>query len=170
MGRLIEATHGVLFASVIFNRSRLDAKDLVEFWNSRYEVCELFYPKFNPSLDYYSKEMGSDLSRLLIVAKNKCDREALLAEKKWAYEMELSLSAPDGKRTVNIDPGIILPEQLLLATTKPYSHRIYIGKNIWLELTYIFRDKSYRALEWTYPDYADEEKIVFFNRMRSKLL
>ncbi|MGB9627809.1 MAG: DUF4416 family protein [Thermodesulfobacteriota bacterium] len=37
-------------------------------------------------------------------------------------------------------------------------------------MTLIYRDKSYRPLEWTYPDYRQEEVILLFNQFRKKYL
>jgi hypothetical protein len=57
-------------------------------------------------------------------------------------------------------------ENICLATTKPFTHRIYLGKGIWAEITLIYRGESYRRLEWTYPDYGSDELIGIFNNLR----
>jgi len=54
-----------------------------------------------------------------------------------------------------------------LATTKNRDHRIYIGQGIFAEVTLHFRGKSFRAWEWTYPDYATPEYIAIFNEIRA---
>ena len=72
----------------------------------------------------------------------------------------------DNKRLINIDIGYVAKEQVILATGKPYSHRIYLSEGVHAELVYTFQDKSFKSLPWTYPDYQDEEKIALFNRIR----
>ena len=55
---------------------------------------------------------------------------------------------------------------MVLATTKGYAHRIYLGKGIFADLTLLYENGSYRALRWTYPDYGSDELIGLFNRWR----
>jgi len=73
-------------------------------------------------------------------------------------------------RPVNLDPGIIEPSKLVLATTKNYAHRIYIGKKIYAEVTLIFEKGRWRPLEYTYPDYTQQVYLDFFARVRARLL
>jgi hypothetical protein len=67
---------------------------------------------------------------------------------------------------VNIDPGLLLPERLVLATTKAGSHRPYLGQGIYADVTLVFHKKTYQPLWWTYPDYSARETIVMLNRLR----
>ncbi len=67
----------------------------------------------------------------------------------------------DGKRQVNLDPGILSEERLILATGKNYTHRIYLRNGIYGDLTLIYGKGSYRTLPWTYPDYSDPRLIHF---------
>ena len=72
-------------------------------------------------------------------------------------------------RTVNIDPGYITLSKLVLASTKDYSHRIYIGKGIYAETTLRFIHGSFKPIDTTYPDYRTQLAIDFFNRTRDFL-
>ena len=71
-----------------------------------------------------------------------------------------------GKRRVNIDPGYISQSKLVLATTKDHSHRIYLGQGIFAEVTLRYYKGTFRAWEWTYPDYASPPYIAIFNHIR----
>lgn len=71
---------------------------------------------------------------------------------------------------VNIDIGFLTLENFVLATTKNYSHRIFIGQNIFADLTYHFHQGEFRSLPWTYPDYLDDQKKDFIKWGRSFLL
>lgn len=73
-----------------------------------------------------------------------------------------------GNRRINIDPGYICLEHAVLATTKGYAHRPYLREGIYVDLTLIYRNKSFQALEWTYPDYRQQEVIGLFNQFRKK--
>jgi hypothetical protein len=71
---------------------------------------------------------------------------------------------------LNIDPGLLSAERLVLATGKNYSHRIYLGQGIFGDLTLIYERGSFRPLAWTYPDYRQEEAIWMFNKIRERYL
>jgi hypothetical protein len=76
--------------------------------------------------------------------------------------------AEDGRRKINIDPGYLLPSRFILATGKDYSHRIYIGEQIYADLTLMFTKSGFKTLEWTYPDYASEQVFRFLGQVREK--
>jgi hypothetical protein len=60
---------------------------------------------------------------------------------------------------------------MILASTKNYAHRIYIGGGIYAQVDYIFRDKGKIDFNpWVYPDYKTTEYLDFFNKMRKELL
>jgi hypothetical protein len=82
-------------------------------------------------------------------------------EREWAV---------NSKRMVNVDLGIVTPENFILATTKNYAHRVFLGQNIFADLTFQCTDGQYQTLAWTYPDFKDPEKINFFNWCRTFLL
>ncbi len=71
-------------------------------------------------------------------------------------------------RRVNIDPGYIALERLVLATGKNYTHRIYLSKGIYADLTLVFHQGSFQTLAWTYRDYADTVVIGYFNEIRER--
>ena len=114
---------------------------------------------------YYAREMGWPLYRRFISFTElvPADRLAEIKLKTNAVEQQY---LSDGNRLVNIDPGFISPERLVLGTGKNYIHRVYLIKGIYADLTLVFQRKSFKPLEWTYPDYADQSAIDFFNGVR----
>lgn len=115
--------------------------------------------------DYYHKEMGTRLIRRLLSFTTQIHPGDLAAIKVKTNAMEEQL-ASDGKRTVNIDPGYVELSKVVLASTKNYSHRIYIGNGIYAEVTLIYKHGAYTVLEWTYPDYKTEMFREFFKKVR----
>ncbi|MEI8217519.1 MAG: DUF4416 family protein, partial [Elusimicrobiota bacterium] len=67
---------------------------------------------------------------------------------------------------MNIDPGYVTPAKVVLASTKDYSHRIYLSDGIYAEVTMMFQKGSYVFLPWTYSDYQSKAALQFFNRIR----
>ncbi|MCO4794062.1 MAG: DUF4416 family protein [Bacteriovoracaceae bacterium] len=158
-----------LFFAILWredNKNLESIKSLIqEKWG---KIISEYSPEYFPMKEYYQKEMGSPLSRIYLMVDGPHEREALLDTKVWAMEVERETSKNE-KRLINIDPGLICLEQLLLISTKPYSHRVYSGNNLYTELTYQFKDKTYESLPWTYPDYVQEETIQFFVKCRKLL-
>jgi len=89
--------------------------------------------------DYYTAEMGPDLIRRIV------SFESLF------------------------DPGYLSLGQIVLATTKSYSHRIYLRDGVWAEVTLRYHKGRYEKLEWSYPDYACGRYNDFWLEMRAKL-
>lgn len=102
---------------------------------------------------YYTPEMGEGLFRRFVTFRPLIPREFLVKIKRETNDIEEQF-AVEGRRRINIDPGYICAEHLILATTKGYTHRPYLGEGIHADLTLIYRDGEFRPLEWTYPDYA----------------
>jgi len=116
---------------------------------------------------YYAREMGWPLHRRFISFKKLIRPEDIVDAKLATNKVEKN-HLQDGRRQINIDPGYISLERLILATGKNYTHRIYLSKGIFADLTLIFHKGSFRPLEWTYRDYADPVAIDLFNNERER--
>ena len=70
----------------------------------------------------------------------------------------------DGKRCINLDPGYLTLAKIVLASTKDYSHRIYLKDGIHAEVTLIYskETKEYLPNINTYNDYKDERHKKIF--------
>jgi hypothetical protein len=119
--------------------------------------------------DYYESEMGSPLFRRVFAFKTLIEQQDLSQIKKFTNDIELKYSE-NGKRAVNIDPGYMLCERFVLATGKNYTHRIYIGNNIYADLTLIYQEGGFKKLPWTYPDYADKKMLSYLKNVRDKYI
>ena len=116
---------------------------------------------------YYAPEMGQPLQRRMLAFKNLIHQNQLAQIKRETNKLETQF-LENGSRTVNIDPGYLLLERLVLATGKNFSHRIYIGKGIYADLTLIYKQGRFESLPWTFPDYAGTQIQQFLQRVRSK--
>jgi len=123
--------------------------------------------------DYYREEMGRDLIKFFWAFQRPFPRGELAQAKLFtnALEEELGEYREGGlRRVVNLDPGYLTPAQLVLATTKDYSHRIYLGGGIHAEVTLIYHRGAFRPLDWTYPDYRTPLVLEFMEEVRRELL
>jgi len=118
---------------------------------------------------YYQKEMDGPLKRRIVSFQKLIDQTDIPDIKIFTNSLEQKL-ARDKMRTVNIDPGYLLPERFVLATGKNFTHRIYLDKGIYADLTLIFQKGSFQILPWTYPDYAHENIHIFLEKVRRNYL
>ena len=116
---------------------------------------------------YYEAEMGAPLFRRMLAFETMIKQSALSDIKLTTNDLELEYSK-NSKRMINLDPGYMLRERFVLATGKNYSHRIYIGKRIYADLTLVYTKGRFRKLPWTYPDYTEQNMLTYLERVRNK--
>jgi len=116
--------------------------------------------------DYYSAEMGTGLCKRLYSFEKLIDPIDLSEAKLFTNEIEQKYLV-EGKGIFNLDPGYLDLPKVVLASAKDFSHRIYIGKSIFAEITLSFVHNKYTFLPWTYSDYKTEGYLKFFYAMRN---
>ncbi|MEW6443996.1 MAG: DUF4416 family protein [bacterium] len=157
-----------LFCSLIYEEKLALAPvldRLVQHWGD----LEFLSPRLPfTHTTYYQREMGSPLLRRFATFEETQEQEALPGLKHTSRAVEACFASEDGRRRVNIDPGLLLPDKLVLATTKNSAHRPYLGMGIYADLTLTYYNKSYRPLPWTYPDYSSESLVAIVNALRDR--
>lgn len=118
--------------------------------------------------DYYEPELGPGLVRRWVAPGGAFDPGRLAEAKLAAGRIEQRL-AVEGRRQVNVDPGVLSLHSLVLASTKNYAHRIYLRDGVYAELSLIYRSGRFEPLEWTYQDYRSAECLEFLGRARAGL-
>jgi hypothetical protein len=117
--------------------------------------------------------MGTDLKRQFVSFAELFDPAQLPYLKRLTNDLENAvrrdLALPETRRPVNLDPGYMALSKLVLATTKDYSHRIYLREGIYAECTLRYHAGRWEPWPWTYPDYADTRYHPFFTRVRDGL-
>jgi hypothetical protein len=119
--------------------------------------------------DYYTQEMGPNLGRRLVAFLHLADPAQLANWKVFTNGIEEGFS-PGGRRMVNLDPGYVAKERLVLATGKNYTHRIYLDQGIYGDLTLIYSRGEFRPLPWSYPDYVQGDLPALLGLVRKKYL
>lgn len=123
--------------------------------------------------DYYKEQTGTNILRQFVSIERTISPGRLAKMKHKTNKIEQVLAGEiktDFPRPVNLDPGIISPANLVLATTKNFSHRIYIGKKMFAEVTLMYDNGAWRIFDYTYPDYRQERYFEFFDKVRKRLL
>lgn len=124
--------------------------------------------------DYYRDEMGSPIFRTFFFFERLIEPGELATIKVMTNEMEDHFKLSDNagiRRRINIDPGYVTEAKVVLATTKDFSHRIYIGSGIYAEVTlrYSLQERSFMSCDYTYPDYRTKTYLNVFNEARELL-
>ena len=123
--------------------------------------------------DYYKDELGPNALRQFVSIENLIDPGKLAQIKHDTNSLEqqladsLKLSLP---RPVNLDPGFIEPSKLILASTKNFSHRIYIGNKMFAEVMLMYEKGHWRHFEYTFPDYRQSCYQDFLSKVRTCLM
>ena len=124
--------------------------------------------------DYYREEMGPNIFRMFIFFKRTMDPGRLSAIKKLTNDIENKYTvnaAPGLRRRINLDPGYVTEAKVVLASTKDFAHRVYIGDGIYAEVTLRFsaKDRSFVPHEYTFPEFRTEPYLSMFNSVRNDL-
>ncbi len=122
--------------------------------------------------DYYTAEMGAGLKRAFLAFAEPFDAGLLAETKVWTNALEREFAAPERPvpRPVNLDPGYLDPLRLVLATTKDFPHRVYLGQGIYAEVTLQYARGDFEPMPWTYRDYRTPAYREFFRSVRADLL
>jgi hypothetical protein len=123
--------------------------------------------------DYYAGQIGPHILRQFVSIEQLIDPGQLAPIKHRTNAIEQQLAATLAMpfpRPVNLDPGTVEPSKLVLATTKNYAHRIYIGNRMYAEVTLVFDKGRWHPLPYTYPDYHRQEYFDFFSKVRLQLV
>jgi|SRR5579884_1490420 len=122
--------------------------------------------------DYYNTEMGDAIERVLFSFERLIEGDQLPEIKRQTNDLEhefaVEVASPlqPSRRPVNLDPGYLENAKVVLASTKNFYHRIYLGRGIFGEVTMHFRNNMFQFFPWTYPDYQSKEYQEFFFRIR----
>lgn len=119
--------------------------------------------------DYYNVEMGKGIQRRFYSFEKLISPDEIAAIKVQTNAIEESVASSKKypvKRPVNIDPGYINESRLILASTKDFSHRIYLRDGIYAEVTLNYRRRRFESFPWTFPDYKSPGYQNFFLKVR----
>lgn len=169
MARNQKPAPGRLIVSVIYSSmdALADSLTLLEKKYGRVQCETLEIPCCNSKA--YSEEMGENLLRRFISFEKNIDRANLVELKTVCDKIEMQLSdvVDDFNfRTVNLDPGILTPANIVIASHHETNYNIYIKDGVFAEIALIYGRGKYLRLPWTNSDYYDEEAIFFFTRVR----
>jgi hypothetical protein len=115
--------------------------------------------------EYYSAEMGNGLKKAFVSFDKLMEPGQLSPLKIRTQELE-GIWTREGGRRVNLDPGYVTSAKLVLASTKDFAHRIFLGGGIYGDVQLQYRHGKWHPEVWTFPDYRTETALSFFEAVR----
>ncbi len=127
---------------------------------------------------YYRNEMGEGLLRKFLSFQRLVSPAALPTIKLQTNAIEFHFIHPANpnipvvatQRRINLDPGYLDVNKLVLASTKGSAHRIYLSHDIYAEVTLLFHHGAFHPFEYTYTDYRWTETMAFLLQVRARYL
>jgi hypothetical protein len=168
MGKPKGPEKAILFSGLLYHNEDACQKALKELEKALGPVEFVTGPLLWEYTQFYRDELGWPIYRRFVLFDRLIDPSDIVDIKLQSNALEELLSV-NGKRTVNIDPGYLTLSKLVLATTKNYTHRIYLGKGIYAEVTLYYIKGRFVEHQFTYRDYQSPEYKATFERMREFL-
>ena len=122
---------------------------------------------------YYVSEAGPNMVRQFMAFETLIDPGRLAAIKHETNRMEQALAKQldtPYPRPVNFDPGFIEPSKLVLASTKNFAHRIYIGDHMYAEVTMTYNRGKWETFPFTFPDFKSGRYNGFLSKVREAVV
>ena len=111
--------------------------------------------------DYYTPEMGPNLKRCFLSIEGFIELEGCFEWKIRMERIENNLSQ-SGKRMINLDPGYVDLNRVVLFSRKQGPQKIYISKGVWGDLVLLKKKNGFQNLPWTFPDIREGRYQNFF--------
>lgn len=149
----------------ILDAALLDVKEKFGEWDMISEE----YSFSHDFSTYYDGELGGEGIRRIYSFERLVDPSEQAEIKEFTNSIEMKYSR-DGKRLINLDPGLMSHGRFMLSTTKNASFRIPLKRGIYTEMTLFYARGAWQKLIWTYQDYQSERVLSFLEKVRKKYL
>lgn len=115
--------------------------------------------------EYYRPEMGWPIERIFWSFRNLIGPQDIAKIKIDCNELEDRLAC-DGNRKVNLDPGYLDFDKIVLASAKYNGQKIYLNYGIYADLTLHYEKGNYYPYPWSFPDFKSGQYNKIFLRIR----
>ena len=156
-----------LFAGVLYSSSE-KWRHAEELLVQKYGSIDYKSPRVPFDItNYYDEEMGEGITRFFMSFEKLIMPNELAGIKIECNQIEDDLGE-GGKRKVNLDPGYIDYDKVVLASAKYNAHKIYLDYGIYADLTMLYAKGHFAPSSWAFPDFRSGDYEKVFLHMRAK--
>ena len=113
----------------------------------------------------YQEEMGGTLSNIVVIVRGRVTLDGLIAVKRRCMELEEALVGRRG-RTVNLNPGVVSGDGLLLASHKSSPIRVQVSDDVFLERQHVPSGRGNLApLPNAFTEYLSRDRRHLLDRL-----
>ena len=146
-----------LFFAIMFSNKELYEKALNDLIKNYGEIeKQSFEYDFTKYTSYYEKEMGKKITKKIIIFKKIISEEDLIKIKKEITNIEKKYSIKNNRK-VNIDPGYISKNSVVLASFKKKDFKKDLGNGVYAHEVLRFEDKKIIDFWHTFKDYREQK-------------
>ena len=154
-----------LFCGVLYSDEQLlnDSRLLLV---EKYGEIDYQGDQFNFEIsEYYRPEMGWPIYRRFWAFETLINPNEIARLKIECNEIEDQLTVA-GNRKVNLDPGYMDYDKIVLASAKYNGQKIYLDYGIYADLTLRYEKGEYYPYPWSFPDFKEGQYNQTFLRIR----
>ena len=154
-----------LFCGVLYSDEQLlnDSRLLLV---EKYGEIDYQGDQFNFEIsEYYRTEMGWPIYRRFWAFETLINPNEIARVKIECNEIEDRLAVA-GNRKVNLDPGYLDYDKIVLASAKYNGQKIYLDYGIYADLTLRYEKGEYYPYPWSFPDFKEGQYNQTFLRIR----
>ncbi len=141
-----------LFVAALYGDSLL-LQQALELLEQKFGTIDYKSPEFEFNVsDYYRYEMGAPLFRKIVSFYKLIDPKEIAAIKIATNEIEDHLAAA-GKRRVNLDPGYMDYNKVILASAKYNGQKIYLDLGIYADPSLWYERGEFKPYPYCFPDF-----------------
>lgn len=133
-----------------------------------YGAVDLTSPTYEfTHTSYYAEEMGAGLNRYFFAFEKLGEPQELAPFKLLAAQIEEKLGVA-GKRTINLDPGFLDYNKIVLASFKNGGQKIYLRDGVFADMVLMYTKGHFQAFAWTFPDFGTGRYEKFLLELRRR--
>jgi len=154
-----------LFCGVLYSDEQLlnDSRLLLV---EKYGEIDYQGDQFNFEIsEYYRTEMGWPIYRRFWAFETLINPNEIARLKIECNEIEDQLTVA-GNRKVNLDPGYMDYDKIVLASAKYNGQKIYLDYGIYADLTLRYEKGNFYPYPWSFPDFKNGQYNQTFLRIR----
>lgn len=141
-----------LFTGILYTDNALLEKAL-DSLAKKFGKIDYKSPEFEFTVsDYYKDEMGWPIFRKFVSFFNLINPKELAQIKIETNQLEEELAVA-GKRRVNLDPGYMDYNKMVLASAKFNAQKIYLDRGIYADPTLWYEKGKFEPYPYSFPDF-----------------